>query len=68
MKILARVNEHDHDMIEIYSERKTYLFTVVHIDCFWDEEDVEIKGVYDRLNSGEEGDEIMLDVKLSEKG
>lgn len=63
MKILARINEFDFDMVEVYSIDKTYLFGVLHIDCFFfDEED---KAIHDLL---EKGEEVFMDVKLSEKG
>ena len=47
MKIIAKQNVVDSDMIEMYSEDKKYMLAIIHIDCFEGR-------MRERLHNGEE--------------
>ena len=58
MEIIAKINELDTDMVELYSEGKKTMLGVVHIDSFFDR-DVE-NSIYERLEQGE----LVLDLQI----
>jgi len=58
MEIIAKVNEFDKDMVELYSEGKKAMLGVMHIDCFY-EHGVD-NGIYARVQKGE----LILDLQI----
>ena len=60
MEIVAKLNEFDKDMVELYSEGKKALLGVMHFDSFFERGVNNLTGIYTRVREGE----LVLDLQI----